>query len=107
MKAKVYIAGPMTGIEGYNFPAFDRARDHLIDTGCQPVSPADMDRDLGIEPDENGNIEDFDYRAALARCCAAVCECDVIYMLQGWESSKGARAEHALAHALDLEICYE
>jgi hypothetical protein len=28
-------------------------------------------------------------------------------MMTGWESSKGAKAEHALAKALALEVYYE
>ena len=107
-KQSIYIAGPMTGYENYNFAAFDRAKQHLqMCVYERVISPADMDRELGIEPDANGDIENFDYRAALKRCCIAVCECDSIYMLSGWENSKGARAEHAIAVCLDLEIIYE
>ena len=108
-KQSIYIAGPMTGYENYNFAAFDAAKDWLFNVyGMESViSPADMDRELGIEPDANGDIENFDYRAAIKRCCLAVCECDSIYMLAGWENSKGARAEHAIAVCLDLGIIYE
>jgi hypothetical protein len=108
MGKSIYIAGPMTGYENYNFPAFDRAKNHLRMCDYETIhSPADMDRELGIEPDTNGDIENFDYRAAIKRCCKAVCESDAIYMLSGWELSKGARMEHSLALCLDLEITYE
>jgi hypothetical protein len=105
----IYIAGPMTGYENYNFAAFDLAKARLSNIfSVEGIkSPADMDRELGLEPDENGDIENFDYHAAIKRCCDSVFECDAIYMLTGWENSKGARAEHAIAVALDMEIIYE
>lgn len=33
--------------------------------------------------------------------------CDAIYMLKGWESSKGAKLEHNYALARQLKIIYE
>ena len=33
--------------------------------------------------------------------------CDIIYMLNNWENSEGAKAELALATSLSLEIQYE
>jgi len=33
--------------------------------------------------------------------------CDALYMLKGWQESKGAVAEHKLALSLGLEILYE
>ena len=105
----IYIAGPMTGYPDFNFPAFDEAVICLIDRGWYGaiISPADLDREQGIEPDANGDIANFDYKAAIRRCVDAMFGCDTIYMLKGWELSKGARMEHALAICLDLEIIYE
>ena len=37
----------------------------------------------------------------------AIFQCEMIYMLRGWENSKGARAEHALANWIGLEIIYQ
>ena len=47
---RIYIAGPMTGIDKYNFPAFDAAAQDLRDMGFHPVSPADIDRAHGFDP---------------------------------------------------------
>ncbi len=33
--------------------------------------------------------------------------CDAIYMLRGWEKSKGATAEHQLAIKMGLEVYFE
>ena len=47
-------------------------------------------------------------RDALKRDMVAICnDCTAIYMMAGWESSKGAKAEYALAKALGLDIYYE
>jgi hypothetical protein len=40
----VYIAGPMRGVERFNFPAFDAARDQFVKLGFNVISPADIDR---------------------------------------------------------------
>jgi hypothetical protein len=55
------------------------------------------------------NYEDHEYmRNALMRDMVAICdECTAIYMMSGWEKSKGAKAEWSLAKALSLEIFYE
>lgn len=103
---KMYISGPMTGIAGHNFTAFDKIRDLIKDAGIIPVSPADITRSLATEMD----IQDYSLipmKKYLQEDFAALFECDSIIMLKGWENSKGARAEHALAVALGLEISYE
>ena len=46
-------------------------------------------------------------RIMLGSDLAWICrEADAIAMLPGWEKSYGARAEHAVAVALDLQIIY-
>lgn len=107
---RIYIAGPMTGLPNYNFEAFDIARDRLLawPGDMTVVSPADMDRSLGIEPDAEGKIENFNYTDAMRRCCLVLCDdVDAIYMLNGWNASKGARAERSLSIALGHQIFYE
>lgn len=113
---KIYIAGPMQGIKDFNFPAFDFAATEWRDAGWEVFSPAERDRDVHGE-DMNispcGELEDiehtgFDLRQALAADLEWIAmNATAIYMLRGWENSKGARAEHALAVALSLEIFYE
>ena len=49
----------------------------------------------------------FNLREALADDCEYICRnATAIALLPGWENSKGARAEHALAVALGLECIY-
>lgn len=110
---KIYIAGPMRGIPQFNFPAFDRAA-KLLSVDWDVISPAQLDRDAGFEPDHmpldwDWNIlpGHFGLLDAIDRDLSAVKGSDAIYMLDGWQSSKGARAEKALAEWLGLEVIYQ
>jgi len=103
---RYYIAGPMRGHPLYNFPAFDAAAVYLQQYDFDVVSPADMDREQGFDP-EWATISDNEYEAAMARDLAAIEKCDGIYLLRGWERSQGARREVAKAIELGLSILLE
>ncbi|WP_284984276.1 dATP/dGTP diphosphohydrolase domain-containing protein [Arthrobacter sp. efr-133-TYG-118] len=107
---KVYVAGPMRGIPGFNFKAFDQATNALEVRGHATFSPADNDRGNGFNPVGLTGHEDlaalgFDLRNALAEDMRVIAEwADAVAVLAGWENSSGARAEVALAHALGLPV---
>ena len=110
----VYIAGPMRGIKYYNFPAFDMAESDLTAKGYNVINPADLDRltgfdamDLPADYDWDSIPEGFSFDDCVTRDLKAVRECDIIYMLHGWEESKGAQAELALAEWLGKEVRYQ
>lgn len=113
--SRVYIAGPMRGYRYFNFRAFDDASVLLQVLGYDAVSPADMDREVGFDatklPADTdwSDIEGlgFDIRAAVVRDISALVSCDAIYLLQGWQASKGACAERAVAEWLGLKIAEE
>jgi hypothetical protein len=101
---RIYIAGPMRSIPYYNFPEFAKAREKLLLEGFDVVSPADLDLAVGVNPyglpvdyDWSTLPPGMDFEACLKRDTEAVLSCDAIFMLRGWERSKGARAELALA----------
>lgn len=112
-RRKIYIAGPMRGIPFYNFPEFDKAAETLFNQGWDPVNPAELDRELGYHPEEmpvnfdwNSIPEGFPLKSIVAKDIDALTECDAIYMLAGWERSKGAKAELAVAIWLGLEVLF-
>ena len=76
----IYIAGPMTGIENYNFDRFNAKEAELIEKGHQILNPAK----IGILPD---------YKMYWPINRAMLDGADAIYMLTGWENSPGARKE--------------
>jgi hypothetical protein len=91
---RIYIAGPMTGLPEYNFPAFHAAAERLRHAGWEPVNPA----------------ENFDGRTDLPRedylraDVKLLIECDAVAMLNGWEDSRGAKLEYLLARELALPV---
>jgi len=111
---RVYIAGKMRGIKYYNFPAFDKAKERLESCGMEVVSPADIDRENGSDPmrmpedtDWNTVPKGFDFDGCVRRDVDAILSCDAIYMLDGWQDSKGATAEKALAEWRGIHVMYE
>ncbi len=109
----IYIAGPMRGIDQFNFPAFDAARDRFTAWGYEVISPADLDRDAGFdplsspEPADSGELGTVILRDVQAitrelRPVDGPDRFDAIALLPGWEKSKGAAVEVALGKFLGL-----
>ena len=94
-----YIAGPMTGIEDWNYPAFHEAerwlREHF--PGDEIINPA-----TGFDGDTTLPREHY-MRAALVN----VAKCDRVYLLDGWRQSRGACMEVIAARECGAEICHE
>lgn len=99
---RVYIAGPMRGYPEYNFPAFDAAAKDWRRAGHDVVNPAELDRVDGVheftDPLPSGFLRD-----AMRRDLVAICKCDAIVLLPGWEASSGVKVELALAELLKLQ----
>ncbi len=115
---KIYVAGTMRGYPAFNFPAFRVATNKLREEGHEVFSPVEKDEDIheegAFDVFETGDEEEatkvigFSLRKALGDDTAWICrEAEAIYMLKGWEGSKGAIAGKALGEALRLEIMYE
>jgi len=90
---RVYISGPMTGLPDLNFPAFYAAAAELRARGLDVVNPAEINA-------ENPGSWESCMRADIK----ALCDCDALVMLPGWERSKGAHLEVHLAHRLGMRI---
>lgn len=90
---RVYVAGPMTGLKDFNYPAFNAAADQLRDLGYQVENPADH----GIVP----GAEWADY---MAYDLTRLGLCGMIALLPGWERSEGAKLEVQIGHRLGMTI---
>jgi Domain of unknown function (DUF4406) len=102
---KVYISGPMTGFPKFNVPAFEAATAELRAKGYEVVSPVEMDGDDGISDHVNastdGNIAALvaktgvTYGDMLSRDVKVIFDNGIqgIFVLPGWEKSKGAKME--------------
>lgn len=107
--ATVYIAGPMTGYPLFNFPAFDAAKEMLETNFFNVISPADLDREAGFEPDADHVFTEEQLAEVIQRDLDAIMTLkasrgDAIALLPGWEKSKGACAEFMLARWKNLRI---
>ena len=89
-----YIAGPMSGLPDFNYPAFNAAAAQLRAEGVQVINPAESDGGSTGKPWE------FYMRLALR----GLLECDAIVLLPGWEESRGARIERRLAQDLGMTV---
>lgn len=90
---RVYIAGPMTGLPDFNYPAFNRAADALRAKGYHVENPADNP----VPPCGT-------WKGYMLLAIAQLITCDTVALLPGWSDSKGAKVEHQLALDLDLDV---
>lgn len=100
-KKKAYLAGPMTGLPEFNFPAFHAAAADLRKRGWEIFSPAERDESDGFDP-KNDAAKSFDYYMAFD--LPAVCNADAVIVLPGWEKSKGANLEVHVARQCDKPV---
>lgn len=90
---RIYVAGPMTGLPEFNYPAFRAAAAQL--------------RALGFvveDPSTNTNPTPDDYHGWLRAGLAQLIICDGVALLDGWEASGGARLEVNTAATLGLQV---
>ena len=90
---RIYIAGPMTGLPEFNYPAFNAEAARIRALGYHVENPAEN------PAPECGTWQGY-MRAALRQMLT----CDTVVMLKGWGKSKGAAIEYNLAKSLGLEI---
>ena len=99
---RCYLSGKMRGLPQYGFPIFDKGRDILRKKGWYVVSPADLDRAIGFDPDDQGY--DFDIAEALRRDTQALLFVDAIVLLPNWRDSSGAKYELSVAQNIGIDI---
>lgn len=117
---RLYLSGAMTGLPDHNRPAFDEAAKRLREQGHFVINPAELSAlfatPLGLETafrvyndPSDSSTEDVNRLNNIAEQVmqadlAAVRSCDAIYLLRGWETSRGAKRElaEAIAHGLTI-----
>lgn len=91
-KPKVYISGPVTGRDMTECKVdFNSAELWLTGLGYDVVNP------LSYGVIENGSWEDY-----MKKDLKMLLDCEYIYLLDGWEKSKGARVEYNVAFDLGI-----
>lgn len=93
-KKKLYISGPITGTDGY-MEKFEKAQAYLEGLGYSTINPAKV----------NGALpEDTTYQEYMNMSMTMLAMADGVYMLTGWQQSKGATQEHTWAVTMGLAI---
>ena len=87
----------------WNFPAFAHAAAQLRDAGYEVVSPHEHDLECGFDPSAE-TLGGFDLKAAFRWDMEQVLSVDAVAVLPGWEASKGAKAEVAVAEAIGTPV---
>ena len=83
----IYISGKITGTTDY-LNRFKEAEQHLKKAGHEVVNPAELNQQFGT----NRPWEFY-----MRNCIRWLIGCKAIYMLKGWQDSKGASFEREVA----------
>lgn len=85
----------MTGLPDLNMPAFHAAAARLRAAGYTVVNPAEINSDPAA-----------DWHACMRADIKALCDCDAIALLSGFENSRGACLELTIARSLGMEVMH-
>ena len=88
----LYLAGPMTGLPEFNYPAFNSAAGRLRAAGFEVLNPADNKPEI---PDWVGYMRE---------AIACLVRADAVAILPNASDSRGARLEMKLAVELEMPV---
>jgi hypothetical protein len=88
---RIYLAGPMTGLPDFNYPAFHAEAARLRALGYYVQNPA-----------ENPEPACGTWAGYMRLAIAQLITCDAVALLPDWMGSRGARIEHNLAADLGM-----
>lgn len=88
----LYIAGPMSGYDDCNYPAFHEAAHHLRTMGYTVFNPAETGAEEGT------------YSALIAKDLRLLLKSEAVAVLEGWWASVGARNEVCNAGIMGMPV---
>ena len=88
---RIYISGPMTGLPGFNYAAFNVEAARLRALGYHVENPAE-------------NPPQDSWEAYMDVCIPQLLTCDTIALLPGWSESRGALRERQIASQQGITI---
>lgn len=100
MQKKVYISGPITGTNDF-IERFAAAEQILKSIGYTVINPASVER-LEKMPQKSTTWEQY-----MGEDLKMLATADAIYLLKGWENSRGAVIERDVAVGMGKQVLYE
>ena len=97
-KKVIYISGNTNGVN-HNLDIFEAAEEKLKARGYSVVNSARVINDIPFESISHDSIVKINW--------LIIKNCDIIYMLKGWDESSESRRELEYACDLRLEVMYE
>ena len=88
---RIYIAGPMSGLPDFNYPAFNAEASRLRALGYHVENPAT-------------NPAQSDWPGYMRVAIRQMLTCDMVVLLPGWADSRGAILERSIAMKLDIPV---
>ena len=92
----VYLSGQISGKDNYK-DSFAEAEEYLHGRGYIVINPARLDE----------VSEGLSYEQYLRVCYQLIDIADIIFMISGWQKSKGANAELSYAKSLGKKVMYQ
>jgi hypothetical protein len=90
---RIYLSGPMTGLPGYNYPAFNAEAGRLRELDYTVENPA-----------ENPLPADAPWHQWMRDAIRQMLTCDAVALMPGWQVSRGANVEVELAIHLGIAV---
>lgn len=100
---RVYIAGPITGIQNFNHKAFYSSGVELWHLGFLPVNPHNICRHI-LRSDFT--TDEQHWQACLKADMPHIISAHYMLMLDGWQQSRGACFERQIALTLGIPVFY-
>ena len=105
MKPPIYLACPYSHpdkeVREQRFRAANRAAGNLMQEGLHVYSPISHTHPIAVECELP---KGWDYWEAFDRIYISFCYKIVVLKIEGWEQSKGVRAEMAIAKEMNIPI---
>ena len=93
---RVYISGPIAGVENYK-EKFSEAAGRMQAAGHEVINPAEL----------NDIFPFMEYEEFMKIDFALLEMCDAILILEGWEHSKGTEREYHYAKAKGIKVMFD
>lgn len=93
---KIYLAGPITGIEDLNIHEFREKQIKLQERGYDVLVPHDLFDSI--------DTTEYEWEDYMKVCIPAMIECDFVVTLLDWSKSVGTTMEVNIARQLKMPV---